>query len=350
MPESRKHFRWLPWVILSTALAGFVDASYLTVEHYRGVGVGCSIIHGCDTVLTSQYAEVFGIPTALLGAFFYLSITVLCIIYLDGRNGIVLRVLAWLTVPGMAVTAVLVYLQGVVIGAWCQYCLVSAVTSTLLFVMGMYILKNSSSIAQSRRRLVMATGNAGKVREMRHIFSDMGIDILSAREAGVDSEAVEDGTTLKQNALKKARHVARQVTDWVVADDTGLFVDALQGAPGVYSARHAGVGASDDAIRDKVLRDMANIASKDRTARFISAVAAVGPAGQESVFIGTLRGRINTTPAGEARPHLPYDQIFIPEGSTKTLAEMSDDEKNSISHRRIAFDQLRAFLKKEFTD
>lgn len=333
-------------LILGVSLIGFADATYLSIEHFRGVGVVCSVTQGCDTVLSSAYAEIAGVPTALLGAMFYLAILVMSIMYFDTRRAALLRFISGLSIPGMVVTIGLVYLQAFVIEAWCQYCLVSAGTSTVIFVLGMILLYRSrGSVGQSQKipRLIMATGNPGKVKEMKRLLSGLGVGVVSAADAGVVGHAVEDGDTLEENALKKARYVAEHTHDWVVADDSGLFVDALDGRPGVHSARHAGPDATDANIRDMVLRQMKAVPPAQRAARFTSVVALIDPEKHEHTFTGTIMGHISPEPAGSPRVHLPYDEIFMTE-SGKTFAEMTDDEKNSISHRRIAFDQLKEFI------
>lgn len=333
-------------LVLGASLIGFVDASYLSIQHFRGVGVTCSVTRGCDTVLTSEYAEIAGVPTAVLGAIFYLSVLVMSILFFDTRRQVLLKLIAWLSIPGMLVTLGLVYLQAFVIEAWCQYCLVSAFTSTFIFTLGMILLARTRSAGVSAphiTRLVMATGNMGKVKEMKHLLSGLGINVMSAAEAGVSGHAEEDGDTLEENALKKARYVAERSRDWVVADDTGLFVDALDGRPGVHSARHAGSDATDEEKRDRVLSEMKAVPLAQRTAQFTSVVALIDPERHEHTFTGTITGHIPQKPAGTPRVHLPYDEIFTTENG-KTFAEMTDEEKNSMSHRRKAFDQLRNYI------
>lgn len=337
--------RWLPWLILAVSLVGFADSTYLTVQHLRGAEVGCTVIQGCGEVLTSEYSAVAGIPTALFGALFYLTVFILTMTYVDTRRVGLLRLVSWLTLPGFIVTLTLLYLQAFVIGHWCQFCLVSALTSSVLFFFGMWLLQLLRNQAGGGVRLVMATGNAGKVIEIQHILSSLSIPIVSASAVGVSGHAEEDGETLEENALKKARYIAHGIHAWVVADDTGLFIDALKGEPGVRSARYAGNDASDDHIRDFILTKMSAVPDNLRSAHFTSVVALISPTGQEWTFTGTLAGRITRAPAGKPRKHLPYDQIFISDGAAKTLAEYSDTEKNMISHRRKAFDELRKKLK-----
>lgn len=198
-------------------------------------------------------------------------------------------------------------------------------------------------------RLVFATRNQGKVKEMRAMLADLKVEVVSQEEVGVSEEVVEDGKTFEENALKKARFVAKRTGQWAVADDSGICIDALGGAPGIQSARWAGEGAADEAIIKFTLKQMERVSDANRQARFESAVALVSPNGQEMVFHGIVDGQVAREPRGIPRPKLPYDMIFIPQGHTRTFAEMSDAEKNSLSHRGRAFAQLKACLKNTTT-
>lgn len=188
-------------------------------------------------------------------------------------------------------------------------------------------------------KLIIASNNAHKVEEIKQILGARFEEILSLREAGVSHETVEDGNSFMENALKKAREIA-EITDCAaLADDSGLCVDALGGAPGIFSARYAGE-------RDPLLRDKANNAllikkldgKTDRTARFTCAMALVFPDGREVLAEGYMPGRIIEAPRGEAG--FGYDPLFLPDGECRTVAEMSDKEKNSISHRGRALANL----------
>ncbi len=137
---ARKTFTYL---FLLFALLGFLDASYLTIEHYRGVVPPCAIVSGCETVTTSAYSVLFGIPVALLGALYYLMIIVLSILYLDSKKEKILKILARATVLGLLASAYFVYIQGFVLHAWCLYCLGSATTSTLLFIVGRLFMRSN---------------------------------------------------------------------------------------------------------------------------------------------------------------------------------------------------------------
>ena len=124
------------------SLLGFLDAAYLTIEHYRGVVPPCAIVSGCAAVTTSQYSLIFGIPVALLGAIYYLLITALCILYFDTKQTKILKIIARLTILGLLASLYFVYLQAFIIHAWCLYCLGSAATSTILFILGLLTIRS----------------------------------------------------------------------------------------------------------------------------------------------------------------------------------------------------------------
>jgi XTP/dITP diphosphohydrolase len=194
-------------------------------------------------------------------------------------------------------------------------------------------------------KLIFATHNEGKIREMRKILADLPWEILSAKEAGIEEEPVEDGETFADNALLKAKFVADRSGEWTVADDSGLCVEALGGAPGVFSARWAGENATGEEKANKALKELGSLPDEKRGAYFESSVALVSPAGEHWIFTGRAPGKITTERREKIlRPHLPYDAIFIPEGFTTTFGEMTDEEKNALSHRGQAFRQLKEFL------
>ena len=193
----------------------------------------------------------------------------------------------------------------------------------------------------TNRRLVLATANQHKVAELHQLLGDRYE--IAPRPSDL-AETVEDGETLEANALKKAREVAHHVGALAVADDTGLFVDALDGRPGVYSARYAGPGADDEANVTKLLGELAELAGAPgdlawRTARFRTVMAAVWPEGEELVVEGLVEGRIIDQRRGQHG--FGYDPVFAPvEGDGRTFAEMSAEEKNRLSHRGRAVAQL----------
>lgn len=193
-------------------------------------------------------------------------------------------------------------------------------------------------------QLIFATHNAGKVIEMKQILHGLPFEVMSADDAGVHEDVMEDGVTFEENALKKARFVSQRTGQWAVADDSGISIDALDGAPGVFSARWAGEHATGNDIVQHTMDELSSVPEHRRSAWFESAAALVSPDGQEWVFTGKVEGMIPLEPRGAPRDRLPYDVIFIPEGGTKTFAEMTDDEKNGLSHRGEAFQKLKQFL------
>ncbi|MDG1950175.1 MAG: RdgB/HAM1 family non-canonical purine NTP pyrophosphatase [bacterium] len=195
------------------------------------------------------------------------------------------------------------------------------------------------------KKLIFATGNPGKLKEMKQILAELEIEVLSAADAGFTQEVVEDGMTFEENALKKARVVAEATGEWTIADDSGITINALAGRPGVYTARWAGPEANDQDLVSYTLEQLEDIPKGRRAASFHTVAALVGPNGEEHTFEGIIDGTIPLTPKGKMRPKLPYDVIFIPEEEMRTFAQMSDEEKNSLSHRGRAFAKLNAFLK-----
>ena len=196
------------------------------------------------------------------------------------------------------------------------------------------------------KRIVFATGNENKMKEIRMILEDLGMEILSMKGAGVDVDIVEDGASFEENAEIKARAVARVLTnDIVLADDSGLEIDYLDKAPGIYSARFAGEDTSYD-IKNNILLDrMEGVPDEERTARFVCAVAAVFPDGTVDAVRETIEGRVAYEPAGDNG--FGYDPIFyVPEYGC-TTAQMSPEQKNELSHRGKALRSMRAILKEK---
>lgn len=190
-------------------------------------------------------------------------------------------------------------------------------------------------------RIVVATKNANKIKEIDAIFAPLGFDVLSQSDAGIDIEVEETGNTFEENALIKARAVAMITDDFVLADDSGLCVDSLDGRPGVYSARYAGEGASDAMKIEKLLGELKN--EENRAARFVTAIAFIFPDGKELVTHGEVPGRITYEPVGENG--FGYDPVFFSTELNKTFAQASGEEKNSVSHRGRALNSLYEYLK-----
>ena len=200
-----------------------------------------------------------------------------------------------------------------------------------------------------KRRIVFATGNKDKMKEIRQILADLGMEIVSMKEAGVDIEIVEDGMSFEENAEIKARAVSRVLTsDIVLADDSGLEIDYLDKAPGIYSARFAGEDTSYD-IKNRIFLDrLEGVSDEERTARFVCAVAAVFPDGTSETVRETIEGRIAHEPAGEYG--FGYDPIFYVPEYECTTAEMSAELKNELSHRGKALRSMRRILEEKLRE
>ena len=180
-------------------------------------------------------------------------------------------------------------------------------------------------------RIIFATGNAGKMREIREIMADMDMEICSMKEAGISLDIEENGTTFEENAQIKAKAVAACTKDIVLADDSGLEVDYLNKEPGVYSARYAGEPCNDRKNLELVLEKMEGI--KDRTACFVCVLALVTPSG-ELTARGEVAGELTYAPQGEGG--FGYDPIFYIPQYKCTFAQMTQEQKNQLSHRAIA--------------
>lgn len=184
--------------------------------------------------------------------------------------------------------------------------------------------------------IIVATKNEDKMREIREILSRFDAKFISQHEADIDIDVEETGKTFEENALLKARAVSVFCDAPVLADDSGLCVDALDGRPGIYSARYAGEGASDSEKIKKVLDELEG--AEDRSARFVSVVALVFPDGREITARGEVEGTILTEPRGDAG--FGYDPIFYSSELKKSFGEASEEEKNKISHRKRALEGL----------
>ena len=185
-------------------------------------------------------------------------------------------------------------------------------------------------------KLIIASNNTHKLTEIKQILGNYFGEILSMREAGIDHETVEDGETLMQNALKKAREIAEISGCCALADDSGICVDALDGAPGIFSARFAGVHGDDEANNDLLLEKLRNVA--DRGAHYTCAMALVYPDGRELTAEGYLYGEIGFERRGSNG--FGYDPLFVLPERGCTTAQLSPEEKNAISHRANALHLL----------
>ena len=189
-------------------------------------------------------------------------------------------------------------------------------------------------------RFVLASNNKKKLIEMREILGELGIEVLSQAEAGIATEPEETGITFEENSVIKAAAACNASGLPALADDSGLVVDSLGGAPGVYSARYGGDGLDDKQRYELLLKNMEGI--QDRAARFVSCVSAVFPNGDKITAEGTCEGTIMHSPAGDGG--FGYDPIFFSFDMGKSMAELTHEEKNSISHRGNAMRKFAPLL------
>lgn len=196
------------------------------------------------------------------------------------------------------------------------------------------------------RKVLLATNNEHKVSEIKGILGDLGFEFVTLREAGIDSDPVEDAETFEGNARIKAQ--AAQVASGglaVIADDSGLVVDALQGAPGVHSSRFAGDDATDEQNNALLLQQLADVGDEDRGAAFVCTIVFLGEDGSELVAQGEVRGRIGHEPS-EGGVGFGYDPLFLPDefADGRTFADGSQAEKDAISHRGRALRKLASYM------
>ena len=196
------------------------------------------------------------------------------------------------------------------------------------------------------KKIIFATGNENKMKEIRMILADLGMPILSMKEAGIDVDVVEDGATFEENALIKATEIAKMTENCIVlADDSGLEIDYLNGEPGIYSARYLGEDTSYDIKNSIILERLAGVPDEKRTARFVCAVAAAFPDGTTEVVRGTIEGIIGYEIAGANG--FGYDPIFFLPEYGMTTAELSPEKKNELSHRGNALRAMRVSREKK---
>lgn len=194
------------------------------------------------------------------------------------------------------------------------------------------------------KKIVFASNNDGKIKEIREILKDFDAQILTMKEAGADIEIEENGTTFEENALIKARAVMQITGEITMADDSGLEIDYLNGEPGVYSARYMGHDTPYDIKNNAIIERMKNASGNERSARFVCAIAAVFPDGKEFVEKGTMEGVIGEKPMGENG--FGYDPILFLPQYNKSSAQLTPEEKNRISHRGEALSKMKAAIEK----
>ena len=192
-------------------------------------------------------------------------------------------------------------------------------------------------------RIIAATQNKHKIREIEAITKKFGMDIVSRDEAGIEKvEVVEDGTTFEENSYKKAYEIMKLCGEVTIADDSGIVVDCIGGAPGVYSARFAGVDGDDKANNRKLMEMIKDVPFEERTARFVSVITMVYPDGDTIVARGEVEGHVIPEERGENG--FGYDPMFIPLGYGITFGQFDPEEKNKISHRANALVSLQRQL------
>ena len=199
------------------------------------------------------------------------------------------------------------------------------------------------------KKIIFATGNKNKMKEIRMILADLGMEVLSQKEAGIEADVVEDGTTFEENALIKATEIAKAAALMpehegaiVLADDSGLEVDYLNKEPGIYSARYMGEDTSYDIKNQNLIDRLAGVPDEKRTARFVCAIAAAFPDGTSEVVRGTMEGIIGYKIAGENG--FGYDPIFFLPEYGCTSAEISPEKKNELSHRGEGLRKIRVII------
>jgi len=194
------------------------------------------------------------------------------------------------------------------------------------------------------RTLIIATGNAHKVSEFDGLLQGLDFEVASAKVCGGMPDVDENGDSFSANALIKARALREHAPAdaWILADDSGLVVDVIAGAPGIYSARYAGVGASDADNVKKLMHVLCGVPHASRTARFRCVLALIDPEGNETTHAGACEGHIALQASGAAG--FGYDPVFIPEGYGQSFAELGDGVKSKLSHRAQAVEVLRDYL------
>ena len=194
------------------------------------------------------------------------------------------------------------------------------------------------------KKIIFASNNKGKIAEVKEILKDMNVEVISMKEAGLDVDIEENGSTFEENALIKAEAIMKMTGEITIADDSGLEVDYLNKEPGIYSARYMGHDTSYDIKNNAIIQRLEGVKGTDRSARFVCAMAVVFPDGKNIIARGTMEGLIADKPMGENG--FGYDPImYLPEYQ-KTSAQLSSEEKNKISHRGKALEKLKTQLQK----
>ena len=196
-----------------------------------------------------------------------------------------------------------------------------------------------------KKKMIISTNNLHKVDEIKKILDDDNIEVLSKEQIGLgDLTILEDGESFEENSYKKARGLKDKTSHIVIADDSGLMVDALNGQPGVYSSRYAGEEGNDQKNKEKLIKALRDIPYENRTAKFVSVISVIGEDDQVLNIYGECRGHIAFEARGENG--FGYDSLFIPLGYEKTFGELEEEVKNKISHRAKALEELKSQINK----
>ena len=194
------------------------------------------------------------------------------------------------------------------------------------------------------KKIIFATGNQDKMREIREILADMDVEVVSMKEAGIHADIVEDGSTFEENAVIKAKTICELTGEITLADDSGLEIDYLNKEPGIYSARYLGDDTPYSLQNANLIQRLEGVPEEQRTARFVCAIAAVLPDGRELTTRAAIEGRIGYDEKG--KNGFGYDPIFYVPEFGKTTAELTEEEKNQVSHRGKALQLMKEELKK----
>lgn len=198
------------------------------------------------------------------------------------------------------------------------------------------------------RKLLVASTNDGKIKEIREQLKDFDFEIIALEKFPQLQDIKEDGGSFKENALKKARLSAKETGLLTLADDSGLEVDALDGRPGIYSARYSGKNASDEKNNEKLLEELKGVPEEKRSARFRCVMAIYDPVNDYKVTVaGKCEGRILESPRG--KNGFGYDPLFYVNSEKKAMAEISSDKKNEISHRAVALNKMKKVIKERYS-
>lgn len=197
-----------------------------------------------------------------------------------------------------------------------------------------------------KSRIVFATKNQGKIKEINMILKDLGINVVSMEDIGINIDVIEDGKTFEENAMKKAKEIMEVTNEIVLADDSGLEVDYLNKEPGIYSARYGGVDTSYDIKNNMIIDKLQGVPDEKRTARFVCVIAAAFPSGEIKTTRGTIEGIIGHEQKGTNG--FGYDPIFYVPEYKCTTAQMDSELKNSLSHRGKALSEMKKHLQDYF--